>query len=552
MLRRKGVSMAVVAIVIVVIIVVAGIAAWAAMRPAAPRKPLTLVYATTQATMSFDPTDHADETTTICVVNTYDPLLYPQKGKPPKPWIATEWSVSDDGLEWTFKIRQGVKFHSGRELTAEDVAFSMNRELTIAKGMSYLWRGIVERAEAVDKYTVKFYLSKPYAEFPATLVHLFIVDKEEVMNHIKKPGPYGDYGDYGKEWLKTHDAGSGPFKVAEVKVGEKIVFEAFKDYWHAKETYGGWPKNAPERVEYYVYGEQATLVTLLKGGKVDIVEQWLPPKTFLELKGEKGIVVQEDPDVKLFFVSMHNQKPPFDDVWVRRACSYAVNYQEIIDVVFKGGVQAVGPVPVAAPGHNDELTPYTYDLDKAIECLKNSKYWERFHNGTGFTVTYMYVSGLESERMVGELLKQYFAPLNITVDFKPEKWATMCELMSSPETCPHMVAIFHTLKYPSPDCHTYLMFHTSSWGTFMSCAFYNNTQVDQLLDQARATPELDARYALYKEVQKIVYDDAAALFLVNPIHRIAYRDWVKGYEYVGLLGFDLNFYNLRVEGKPSA
>jgi len=551
MKARREVSKLAVA-VIVVIIVIAGVAVYMfTAAPKAPTKPLTLVYATTQATMSFDPTDHADETTTICVVNTYDPLFYPQKGKPPKPWLVTEWSVSDDGLVWTFKIRKGVKFHSGRELTAEDVAFSMNRELTIKKGMSYLWTGIVDHAEAVDKYTVKFYLKKPYAELPATLVHLFVVDKEEVMAHIKKPGPYGEYGDYGKEWLLEHDAGSGPFKVVEIKKGEKIVFEAFKDYWHAKETYGGWPDKAPERVEYYVYGEQSTLVTMLRGGKVDIVEQWLPPATFAELKKEAGIVVKEDPDVKLFFVSMHNQKPPFDDVWVRRAVSYVVNYTEIINTVFLGGVQAVGPVPLAAPGHNDELTPYETNLEKAIDCLKKSKYWDKFRTGEGFTVTYMYVSGLESERMVGELLKKYLAQLNITVEFKPEKWATMCELMASPETCPHMVAIFHTLKYPSPDCHTYLMFHSTAWGTFMSCMFYKNTQVDNLLDQARATPDQAQRYQLYRQVQKIVYEEAAALFLINPLHRIAYRDWVKNYEYIGLLGYDLNFYYLRLEGKPT-
>ena len=85
----------------------------------------------------------------------------------------------------------------------------------------------------------------------------------------------------------------------------------------------------------------------------------------------------------------------------------------------------------------------------------------------------------------------------------------------------------------------------------MSCMFYKNPEVDSLLDQARATPDQAQRYQLYKQVQEIVYDEAAAFFLVNPLHRIAYRDWVKNYDYIGLLGYDLNFYYLRLEGKPT-
>jgi len=116
----KGVA---VGVVVIVVIAIVGVVAYLATRPTptpttptTPTKPLELVYVTTQATATFDPAKHRDETETICVVNTYDPLLYPTKGDPPQAWIATEWSVSEDGLVWTFKIRKGVKFHSGCEL----------------------------------------------------------------------------------------------------------------------------------------------------------------------------------------------------------------------------------------------------------------------------------------------------------------------------------------------------------------------------------------------------------------------------------------------------
>ena len=98
---------------------------------------------------------------------------------------------------------------------------------------------------------------------------------------------------------------------------------------------------------------------MLKKGEVDMVEQWLPADTFEALKKEPGIVVKEDPDAKLFFVSMNNMKPPFDDINVRKAVSYAVDYQSIIKNVFRGGVQAEGPIPIIAPGHCKDCLLYT-------------------------------------------------------------------------------------------------------------------------------------------------------------------------------------------------
>ncbi len=531
---------AAVAIIIIVILAAAAAALYMSRGGGGKAaKKLEFVYGTTQETATFDPAKSRDETELMCVINTYDPLLYPTKGGPPKPWVAEKWEASSDGKVWTFHIRKGIKFHSGRELTAEDVAFSMKRVLDMGTGFSFLWKGLVEKVEATDKYTVKFYLKEPFAEFPATLVQLFIVDKQEVLAH-KQSGKFGEYGDYGQAWLAEHDAGSGPYKVVEFKRGERIVFEKFDDYW------AGWPEGAPERVTVLVVGEQATLVSMLKKGEVDMVEQWLPADTFESLKNVPGVVVKEDPAAQLFFVSMHNQKPPFDDVHVRRAVSYAIDYQAIINL-FRGGKQAEGPVPIIAPGHCKTMV-YHKDLQKALEELKQSKYADQLSKGT-MQVTYVYVSGVSIEEQVGLVIKQSLKALNITVNMKPEPWSRIVELTSKPETTPHMVAIFHTLKYPSPDSHTYLMFHPKAHGTYMSCMWYEDSQVTKWLDEARTTLDQTKRYQLYCEVQKKVVEDAAALFLLNPIHRIAYRDYVKNYQYVGILGYDLAFHNLDISAK---
>jgi peptide/nickel transport system substrate-binding protein len=139
----------------------------------------------------------------------YDPLVYPDTNGNPLPHVAKSWESSPDGLTWTFHLRSGIKFHDGTELTAEDVKFSMGRLLTMGEGHSFLFLGRIKETEAVDRYTVKFHMERPFGPFLSTLFQFYILNKNLVMRHIKKPGSFGDMGDYGREWLLTHDAGSG-------------------------------------------------------------------------------------------------------------------------------------------------------------------------------------------------------------------------------------------------------------------------------------------------------------------------------------------------------
>jgi peptide/nickel transport system substrate-binding protein len=157
------------------------------------------------------------------------------------------------------------------------------------------------------------------------------------------------------------------------------------------------------------------------------------------------------------------------------------------------------------------------------------------------------VSGLESEEKIGLLLQANLKELGFEVEMQPEPWARMVELVSKPETAPSFMAVFHTAKYPSPDGHTYLMFHPNAWGTYMSCSYYENPEVSALLEEARVTVDTEKRYELYGKVQEIVADEAAALFIANPLHRMAHRDRVTGYTFLGVLGYDLTWYPLRVK-----
>ncbi|MDH4137747.1 MAG: ABC transporter substrate-binding protein, partial [Anaerolineae bacterium] len=478
---------------------------------APPAAPAEITYATQQTTVTLDPAIHVDETQCFHVMNVYDPLVWPTKGGPPKSHLAESWEVSDDGLTYTFHLRKGGKFHDGTELTAEDVAFSMDRMLTIARGFAWLWKDVLDvgSTEVVDDYTVAFHLNEAYGPFMATLVQFFVVNKDLLIAN-QEAGDYGEFGDYGMGFLNQQDAGSGPYWVEVYEPGTKTVFRKFDDYW------GGWEPGQVTKATFLIVSELATQKLMLQKGEVDFIEQWHTVESFAELEESPGVVVEKDPNVQLFFLSMHNQKPPLDNEDVRKAISYAFDYKTAVDVVFTGAAQARGPVPVLLPGHNSETTQYTYDMAKAREHLAASGI-----DPTQYKLNYVYVSGLESEERIGLLLQANLKELGFEMEMQPEPWARMVELSSKADTAPSFMAIFHTAKYPSPDGHTYMMFHPNAWGNYMSCSFYENPEVSALLEQARAAVDTEKQYELYGKAQEIVADEAAALFIANPLHRMA-------------------------------
>lgn len=227
----------------------------------------------------YDPAVGSSASCTNAMVNMYDPLVFPTIDCDIEPHIATSWTSSDDGLTYTFKIRQDVKFHSGNLLKASDVAFSMNRLLTIGEGSSHLFHGVVEKCYAPDDETVIMELSHPYGPFLRTLVRFFIVEEDLVMENIdKSQALYGEYGDYGKTWMLTHDAGSGPYKTKEFKLEEYVIGERFEDYFL------GWEEGAPELIMISNMVDPVAQRTAFANQELEISSNLLPQETYAELE----------------------------------------------------------------------------------------------------------------------------------------------------------------------------------------------------------------------------------------------------------------------------
>jgi len=289
----------------------------------------------------------SDFSSTSSLCNLYDTLVFPNTEGGVDAHLAESWDVSDDGLTWTFHLKKGVKFHDGCELTAGDVAFSMNRLLEIGEGLAYVFLGTVEGATAPDDYTVEFKLAQPSGLFLISLIRLYVADQEEVMANVVTPGPYGDKADYGKEYLLTHDAGSGPYKVKEFPLEEYLLMEKYDDW------FGTFAPNAPDEVRFIATTEAATVRTLMSRQELEITDQWQTIEALEALNGMEGVDVSAFPVLTEFYYMVHTQNPPTDDVHFRRAMAYAFDYDAAVSLEWAGTQQSRG----AGPGHHSRSQP---------------------------------------------------------------------------------------------------------------------------------------------------------------------------------------------------
>lgn len=498
----------------------------------------TFVYVAQQLVGTIDPAKALDETEIISVINLYDPLFYPDitnKSMSAVPYIAKGYEVDKTGKIYTIKINDGIKFQSGNTLTAADVAYSMERMVAIGEGNSWLWSSILDSVKATDDSTVVFTLKSPYGPFISSLTQLFIVDSK-LLKANQKSGDFGDNGDYGQAYLTDHSAGSGPYILEKWDRQSSLDFKAFDGYWK------GWKDGQVKKAQMLTVTEEATVKTLLISGQADMVHQWLSVSAYDELAKSKGITVQADSSAKLQYFPMNTQKAPTDDINVRKAIAYAFDYDTALNDILGGAAAAEGAVPVIVPGHSDNVKAIKQDIAKAKEYLAKSKY-----AGQKLTVSFMYLGDDAMQRQFLQLITANLKEIGITVDPKPVTWAQVTEAAAKPETTANLTVITDSLKYPHVDSHTFGIYSSSIKGTYRKMSWYENPEEDKVLDEARAETDVNKQMELYEKSQDIVTADFPAVYVANPIHKVAFKSSVKGYTFVGLMGYDIAFYDFTLE-----
>jgi len=572
---NRGISRVLIAILVAVIVIVAGIvAALLTLSPPSPQatttplspspRPTTIAPTPTQVVttppviqtpiqverilrVSFanvpylDPAVGSDEASTVYLLNVYDTLVYPLPNGSVVPNLAISWNVSPDGLIWTFTLRQGVKFHSGRELTAYDVDFSLRRLITIGEGYAYLLAPYVDldKTKVLDKYTIQIALKQPYALFLQALVRLYIVDSELVKAHIKRPGPYGDMGDYGRDWLMSgeRDAGSGPYMLTKYVRGESVTLTRFKDYW------GQIAPNAPDTVIMLGTTEPTTIRTLMARRELEISDQWQPLENYEAMSKIRGIEIAKIPTAYEFYLMIHTKKPPTDDIHVRKALSYAFDYDTAIKDINPFERRACAPVPSVLVGYNKDLGCITRNLTLAKEELKKSKYYGQFDK---YPIEFWWVAEVPWEERVALLFKQNAEELGLKVNVVKKPWLSVVEALSKPETSPNIVSIFVASDFLEAGGMLANRYHSKVAGTWQQNEWLLNSTIDKMIEDALSTLDFQLRIKKYYEIQRIIFEMYPSIYLYEHTILRAYQAYyvdfpaAKG-QVVPLLGYDLEF-----------
>ncbi len=371
--------------------------------PPPPEEPVSLRVTFAWPTF-IDPAVGNDFSSSTALANLYDTLIFPNAEGGVDPWLAESWDVSDDGLTYTFNLRQGVEFHDGTELTASDVAYSYNRFQTVGEGFAYLVSGA--EVSVVGDYTVEFTLPAPSGLFVPSLVRLYILNEDLVRTNTLEEGPYGAEGDYGKEWLLTHDAGSGPYQAVEFPLEEFLLMEKFDGWWNAMAFH----PNAPDQVKFIATTETATVRALMENGELEITDQWQTIEALEALDAMETVKTIAFPGMTSFYYMMNTRKPPLDDVHCRRAISYAFDYDQAVALEWPGTLQMIGPVPQTVGGHNPNVTVYERDLDKAQDELAQCQYAATVDD---FPIEVVWIAEVPAEEKWALLFQANMADLGI-------------------------------------------------------------------------------------------------------------------------------------------
>jgi len=482
----------------------------------APEKPsvITYGYTTSDIVTCWDPSDsYSNEIVAMNIF--YEKLVrYDITKQKAVPELAEKWDVSSDGLVWTFYLRKGVKFHSGGELTAEDVKYSIDRTIQRGKGAAYIWDS-VKQIDVVDKYTVRFTLSYPA---PLDLIasagyaaHIF--SKDAVESH--------DQGDDGSKWFsEENECGTGPYKLESYSKSE-LVMTKFDDYWK------GWEGKHFDKVIIKSVPESATARQMLEAGELDIVDD-LPLEMIDALEKNPKIEIVRTPSFQNLMAFFNTEKAPLDNKLVRQALSYAFPYDDVINYVWKGNAnQSRGPIPKGLWGHSDTLFQYSHDIQKAKDLLTHAGY----PNG-GFKLTLTYNSGDEPERKTAELFKAELTKLGIDLDIRGMPWDSQWSLAkaTNPKDRQDIFVMYWWPDYMDPLSYLINLFHSEDEPFFNLC-YYKNPTVDQMIDEALQTAGIDRAKAtqLCYDVQKILVDDAPAIFIWDQIYTRAKQKTLKGY-----------------------
>ncbi|HWJ73826.1 MAG TPA: ABC transporter substrate-binding protein [Kaistia sp.] len=491
-------------------VVVAALAGVPSMALAAPSG--TLVIAENETPENLDPANATNSTVDELLIGAYDTLVqFPAGETAVSPKLAKSWTISDDGLTYTFTLRDDVVFHDGTKLTAADVKFTLDR-LKAAKANVLNDIGPFSAAEVVDDHTVKLTLTKPFGPLLSALSRIYVVNKALVEPHMGQ--------DNARQWLAVNEAGSGPYVIASYNPTESVSLKAFDKYW------GGWDGNHVAEVVFRYITEPSTQLSLLKSGEVQIAPD-ITVEDKLALMKEPGYVVDVgQAATPLYFDFNTASKGPTGNPKFREMLAKTFDRQLHLDQVLMGlGTLPDGPLPTSWPGH-ESGTELPFALDGAKKMVDENGW-------AGTVLTVRYLPAIQEEKSAVEQLQSNLAEIGITLNAEGMTWPAQAATVQKVETTADINMIYSFPPFPDPHAILNASFNSALAGFNggYNWAQYSNKDVDALLNEAASSADPAKRAELYKKAQVLIGKDFPVITVSYPGSVVALSDKVEGYKY---------------------
>jgi peptide/nickel transport system substrate-binding protein len=375
----------------------------AAPRLAALQAGGRVIYGYGAEAVKLDPGDAIDRPSFDVMQNIYDGLVELDQQGAIQPALATEWTISDDNLTWTFTLREGVTFHDGTEFNADAVKANLDRILDEANqlGTYGQWEPIVEAVNVTGPLEVEIVTKLP----AGGLLNLMASG----YGGIVSPAAIEQYG----ADLARNPVGTGPFVFSEWEQGQRIVLTRNADYW------GGAPEI--DELEFRLIQEDGSRILALEAGDVDVIAN-VSAQNIPLLRDNDALVVVQQPTYRLFYWAFNCTKDVFQDVRVRQAFNYLIDRQSLVDNVLQGvGQPADAPIPPTVIGYAP-IGTYTYDPEKGAALLAEAEFpadWEG--------VAYLTEGRYYMDRQVGEAIQGMLAEAGINVRVEVLEWGAFID-----------------------------------------------------------------------------------------------------------------------------
>ncbi|MGX9854541.1 ABC transporter substrate-binding protein [Limimaricola variabilis] len=471
---------------------------------AQPGGAITITYKDDVATL--DPAIGYDWQNWSMIKSIFDGLMdYVPGTTELRPGLAESYEISEDGLTYTFKLRDGVTFHNGREMTAEDVKYSLDRVTdpkTQSPGAGFF--GAIEGYDAaasgeaeglsgvkvIDDQTVEITLTRP----DATFLHVMALNFASV---VPQEAVEAAGGDFGKE-----PVGTGAFKLGEWTIGQRLVFEKFENHWREGVPY-------LDQITFEVGQEPIVALLRLQNGEVDVPGDGIPPAKFVEVMNDPAQAerVVEGGQLHTGYITMNTQMPPFDDVKVRQAVNMAINKDRIIQIINGRAVPANQPLPPSMPGYTENYEGYQYDIEAAKALLAEAGHPDGFE-------TELFVMNTDPNPRIAQAIQQDLKQIGIDASIQSLAQANVIAAGGEKEQAPMIWSggMAWIADFPDP---------SNFYGPILGCAgavpggwnwsWYCNEELDAMAAEAdsMADPEqAEERLGKWSDVYMKVMEDA--------------------------------------------